>query len=278
MVMSPIVTLIQPALERGAIEEPEIGQMRRHWQAGQPLQAADADALFALQGRLAGRSAGFNALFEDMLTAYVLDGDEPKGAISSAKGAWLLSMLDGGEGLVANAAELELLIGLIERAQAVPADLASFALHQIQHSAMTGEGPAAKGRIHFSRVVDGKDVANMARLFQVGKGAERRVISRPEADILFEMAEACTDTNDAAWDGLFAETIQAHLLASNLPGDTGPSRTAPVVLDDRDSAWLSRRIQHDGIVSRAERALLALVNPRQMAATNNWDRPICQMI
>jgi len=276
MVTSPIATLVQPALERGAIEESEIGQMRRRWQGGEPLQAADADALFALQGRLAGRNASFNALFEDMLTAYILENGEPKGGIAREQGAWLLSMLDGGEGLVANAAELELLIKLIEKAGSVPADLASFALHQILHSAMTGEGPAALGRIHFSRVVDARDVANLARLLQVAKGDKRRIVSRPEADILFEMAEGCTGTNDPAWDGLFAETIQAHLLATN---DThGLSMTTQMKLDDRDSAWLSRRIQHDGIVSRAERALLALVDPRQMAATNNWDKSICQMI
>jgi hypothetical protein len=279
MVTSPIATLMQPALERGAIEDSEIGQMRQRWQSGDPLQAADADALFALQGRLAGRNARFNALFGDMLVSYVLDRGEPKGGISREQGAWLLSMLDGGEGLVANAAELELLIKLIEHADSVPADLASFALHQILHSAMTGEGPAALGRIHFSRVVDAVDVANLARLFQVAKGAGRRIISRPEADILFEMAEGCTGANDPAWDGLFAETIQAHLLATNLPNDTSRlSPATPVVLDDRDSAWLNRRIQHDGIVSRAERALLALVNPRQMAATSNWDKPISQML
>jgi hypothetical protein len=180
---------------------------------------------------------------------------------------------------VANAAEFELLIKLIERAESVPADLASFALHQVQHSAMTGEGPAAAGRIHFSRVVDAKDVASMVRLFQVTRGAKRRIISRPEADILFEMAEACTDTNDPAWDGLFAETIRAHLLESNVPsGSAGLSKATPLVLDDRDSAWLSRRIQHDGIVSRAERALLALVKPRQMAATGNWEKSLGQML
>lgn len=279
MVTSPIATLIQPALERGAVEESEVGQMRQRWRAGEPLQAADADALFALQGMLAGRDAGFNTLFEDMLTSYMLENGAPRGSISKEQSDWLLSMLDGGEGLVANAAELEMLIRLIEKADSVPAALASFALHQIQHSAMTGEGPAALGRIHFSRVVDSRDVANLARLFQVARGDKRRIISRPEADILFEMAEGCTGGNDPAWDGLFAEAIQAHLLATNLPNDThGLSMATPVVLADRDSAWLSRRIQHDGVVSRAERALLALVDPRQMAATNNWDKSISQMI
>lgn len=273
MVTSPIATLMQPALERGAIEDPEVQQLRQRWLDGEPLQAADADALFALQGRLAGRNVAFNALFEDLLTAYVLDRGEPKGGISKEQGAWLLSMLDGGEGLVANAAELELLIRLVEHADSVPDDLAKFALHQIQHSAMTGEGPAAKGRIHFSRIIDAQDLANMARLFQVAKGPKRRIISRLEAEMLFDMAEDCTGANDVAWDSLFAETIQAHLIASD-----GLSLTTPVVLGDRDSAWLNQRIQHDGKVSRAERALLALVDPRQMAATNTWDKPISQML
>ncbi|WP_448952917.1 hypothetical protein [Labrys neptuniae] len=278
MVTSPIATLIQPALERGSIEDSEVQHMRQRWHDGGELQAADADALFALQGVLAGRNPTFNALFEEMLTAFVLDRNEPKGSISKEQGAWVLSMLDGGEGLVANAAELALLIRLVEQADSVPDDLASFALHQIQHAAMTGEGPAAKGRIHFSRVIDSRDIANMARLFQVEKGARRRIISRQEAEMLFDMAEGC-NSDDPAWDGLFAETIQAHLLATNQPSNTGGrSLATPVVLADRDSAWLNQRIQHDGRVSRAERALLALVDPRQMAATNAWDRPISQMI
>jgi hypothetical protein len=278
MVTSPIAVLIQPALERGAIDPQEIEALQRQWQQHNALDSADADALFALQGVLAGRNTAFNAVFEEMLTAYILDGDEHKGNITNEQGAWILSMLDGGEGLVANAAELELLVKLVERAESVPASLATFALHQIQHAAMTGEGPAAKGRIHFSRVIDVKDVATIARLLQVAKGNRRRIISRAEAEILFDMAEACTGTNDPAWDSLFVEAIQAHLFAANNPGlSNGPSPARPVILGPRDSAWLQSRIQHDGHVSRAERALLALIDPRQMAATN-WSAPIGQML
>jgi hypothetical protein len=261
------------------MESEEIPLLRRQWLDGGPVTEADADALFALQGILAGRNAAFNTLFSEILADYILDQREPRGAISDEQAEWLRSMLDGGEGLVVNAAELELLVRVIERAESVPNSLATFALNQIRHAAMTGEGPAARGRIHFSRVIDTADTAMIARLLQVAKGDKRRIISRAEAEILFDMAEACTGANDPAWDGLFAEAIQAHLVASNRSNRTnGLSLTTPVVLADRDSAWLQSRIQHDGRVSRAERALLALVDPRQMAAASNWDAPIAQML
>jgi hypothetical protein len=274
MVTSPIANSLQSAVERGAVDPPEVPQWRRQWQEAGVVDSADADALFALQGRLAGRDTAFNALFWDMLCAYVLDQGELKGSISNDQGAWLQSMLDGGEGLVANAAELELLVRMIEQADNVPAPLGAFALHQIQHAAMTGEGPAAKGRIHFSRVIDAQDATAIARLLQAAKGTKRRIISRPEAEILFDMAEACTGTNDPSWDGLFVAAIQAHLFDANNPGQ---SPAKPAVLGPRDSAWLQSRIQHDGKVSRAERALLALIDPRQMAATS-WSTPIGQML
>ncbi|MDQ0394076.1 hypothetical protein [Labrys monachus] len=252
--------------------------MRQAWLEAGRATRADADALFALQGVLAGADADFNDLFAEILTSYLLDGLEPGGGLSPEQGEWLQSMLDGGEGLVLNAAELELLVRVIERADSVPGPLATFALRQIQHAAMTGEGPAARGRIHFSRVIDAADTAMIARLLQVARGDKRRIISRPEAEILFDMAEACTGANDPAWDGLFAEAIQAHLFAANRPNRTnGLALTTPVTLAERDSAWLQRRIQHDGRVSRAERALLALVDPHQMAGSN-WDTPIAQML
>jgi hypothetical protein len=277
MVTSSLAVLIQPALERGALEPEEIPILRRQYRDA-PLAQADADALFALQGTLAGTDADFNALFWDVLTDYILNRVEPKGGISPQRGEWLHAMLDGGEGLVLNAAELELLVRVIERADSVPVPLATFALRQIQHAAMTGEGPAARGRIHFSRVIDAADTAMIARLLQIAKGDKRRIISRPEAEILFDMAEACTGANDPAWDGLFAEAIQAHLLATNSANRTnGLSMTTPVTLAERDSLWLQQRIQHDGRVSRAERALLALVDPRQMAGSR-WDTPIAQML
>jgi hypothetical protein len=277
MVTSSLAVLIRPALERGGLEPDEIPLLRQRRDGGL-LTQADIDALFALQGLLAGADADFNAFFSDTLTDYIVDQVEPRGSISAEQSEWLLSMLDGGEGLVLNVAELELLVRVIERADNVPSPLAVFALRQIRHAAMTGEGPAARGRIHFSRVIDTADTAMIARLLQVAKGDKRRIISRPEADILFDMAEACTGANDPAWDGLFVEAIQAHLLAANRPNQTnGLSLTTPVVLAERESAWLQQRIQHDGKVSRAERALLALVDPRQMAG-GNWETPIGQML
>jgi len=254
--------IIESIMEKQLIESSETLALRRWFYGEALLNREDAEALFDINAALRVSNPEFSFLFVEALTDYVLYQQRPTGRITAAKSAWLIERMGGVDGLVATVAELELLISIIEEAHEVPEELVAFALAQVKHSAITGEGPAARGRIHFSRSVDAGDVVLIDRVLHRGAKAEGSAISRTEAEILFEIAEACTGNNDEAWDHLFVEAIAGHLTGAPLPGSGHFSLdlNSKGLIESRTADWVDARIHNDGQISSAEQALLTFIN------------------
>ncbi|MFH1404552.1 MAG: hypothetical protein ABIH21_00445 [Patescibacteria group bacterium] len=91
-------------------------------------------------------------------------------------------------------------------------------------------------------VVDADEVKALeADLYEDG------VIDRDEADALFEINDAVTgNANDPSWDKLFVKALTDHVLADD---------TSPGELDAEEAEYLIGKIQGDGQVDGAERAL-----------------------
>ena len=70
---------------------------------------------------------------------------------------------------------------------------AALALTVVRDGVITGEGPTTKGRVHFSRVLDADDAAWCARIL-TATAVEHQPVSRAEAEALFEINDAATDT------------------------------------------------------------------------------------
>src|ERR1700739_4216816 len=69
------------------------------------------------------------------------------------------------------------------------------ALAQVCRGIITGEGPTASGRVHFSRSVDIRGVALCPRLLVVA-GRHGPPVSRPEADALLDVYGVASDRQD----------------------------------------------------------------------------------
>jgi hypothetical protein len=69
------------------------------------------------------------------------------------------------------------------------------ALAQVCRGIITGEGPTACGRAHFSRTIDRQDTALCARLL-VAAGRYGDAVSRVEADVLLDIRAVATDRQD----------------------------------------------------------------------------------
>lgn len=267
-----IPPIVQSIIDGKAVEKDEIITLRRWFYGDGIIHAEDALALFKANAVLDGRCPEFNRLFVEALTDYVVYQLMPTGRITAEKAAWLMAEMGGPDAFVETASELELLVNVMEEAHEIPNSLAAFALAQVKHAAITGEGPAARGRVHFSRTVDAADVELLGRILSHNGGA----ISRAEAEILFDIADACTGpANDEAWSQLFVRAIANHLLGSAAPLEraAGPAPAATAVfgpegdwsslvtqIDPAGASWLQSRIHRDGRVSKAERALLAFVD------------------
>src|SRR5262245_9844698 len=146
----------------------------------------------------------------------------------------------------------------MERSGAIESRLA--ALAAVRDGVITGEGPTAAGRIHFSRCIDAADTAWVRRILLADGIAP---VTRQEADALFDIHEAAIERIDGgAFDQLFATAIAHHVRAAlGLPVvaraialDTGLADwSRPVALDGETAAWLktrlSRKRRYDGPIA-----------------------------
>jgi hypothetical protein len=92
------------------------------------------------------------------------------------------------------------------------------ALAIVRDGVITGEGPTARGRVHFSRVLDSTDASWCARLLTAA-AVDNQPVSREEAEALFEINDAAAErSDDGRFDDLFAKAIVHHAAsASGLP-------------------------------------------------------------
>src|SRR4051812_6119819 len=273
MAKTKLPEMIQSILDEGRVETGEVLTLRRWFYGDGLVHGDDAEALFAANGALRGRSETFDALFVQAITDFVVYQSMPTGRVTPGQANWLIGCMGGADAHVETQSELRVLVEIMEEAHEIPTALAAFALAQVKHAAITGEGPAARGRPHFSRVVDAGDVELLARILAGAGGVEGAAVSRAEADILFDIADACSgSSNHAGWDQLFVRAIANHLLGAAVPRRNLVEVAAlarpteaqaewavgrSVRIDAAGADWLARRVHRDGQISQAEKALLA---------------------
>src|SRR5258705_6866068 len=116
---------------------------------------------------------------------------------------------------------------------------AAHALTIVRDGVITGEGPTTRGRIHFSRALDARDVAWCARILTATAVADEPV-SRAEAEALFEINAAAAERSDnGQFDDLFAKAIVHH--AASASGLPVPSRTIALSPDTAIESWAPTR-------------------------------------
>src|SRR5262250_784020 len=88
------------------------------------------------------------------------------------------------------------LVAAIEHSKIAVADLSVAALHDVLTGVITGEGPTTAGRMHFSRTLDPADAALCARIIVGAGGAAGLPVTRPEAEMLFDIDAAAAERTD----------------------------------------------------------------------------------
>jgi len=112
---------------------------------------------------------------------------------------------------------------------------AALALTVVRDGVITGEGPTAKGRIHFSRALDADDAAWCARIL-TASAVEHQPVSRAEAEALFEIdAAAAERSDDGRFDDLLAKAVVHH--AASASGLPVPPRTVALSPKTAIESW-----------------------------------------
>ena len=80
---------------------------------------------------------------------------------------------------------------------------------------ITGEGPTAFGRVHFSRTIDRQDAALCLRLLVIA-GRYGDAVSRAEADALLDIHAVASDRQDGGqFDDLLTKAVVHHVMSAS---------------------------------------------------------------
>src|SRR6201994_1841603 len=126
-------------------------------------------------------------------------------------------------------------IGALEPSKISCRNSAAQALAVVRDGVITGEGPTAKGRVHFSRELDAADAAWGARIL-TASAVEHQPVSRAEAEALFEIDDAAAERSDnGRFDDLLAKAVVHH--AASASGLPVPPRTVALSPETSIESW-----------------------------------------
>lgn len=186
---------------------------RAVWPDGE-ISAQEAGILFELNRTSSAPSPEWVDFFVEAITAYVVEQAEPRGYVSDDNAAWLMRAIDH-DGHVDTLAELELLVKVIERAENVPDSLKAYALAQIRHAVLHGDGPTRSGTGLQPGTIGTSEVRLLRRVLYAAGGDAPAHISRAEAELLFEIKDATlAGANAPEWQTLFVQAISLHLMTN----------------------------------------------------------------
>jgi hypothetical protein len=134
-------------------------------------------------------------------------------------------------------------VGALEPSNISCRDSAALALTVVRDGVITGEGPTARGRVHFSRSLDADDAAWCARILTAAAVADQPV-SRAEAHALFQINDAAAERSDEGrFDDLLAKAVVHH--AASASGLAVPPRTVALSPDTAIESWAPPQV--DGV-------------------------------
>jgi hypothetical protein len=138
-------------------------------------------------------------------------------------------------------------IAAIEQSSIVTPDLAAAALADLRDGVITGEGPSAYGRVHFSRTIDALDAAFC---IQILSAPSAPAVTRAEAERLLEIDAVASDRDDSGmFDDLLTKAIAHHALAS--AGRSVPPRAVALSPQTPLESWAgASRAEADAEVLR----------------------------
>ncbi|ESQ75191.1 hypothetical protein [Asticcacaulis sp. AC402] len=218
--MTASLAALAAELTQGAeITAEDVLALRRLvWHDG-GVNSEEADTLMALNAACPLRAIEWVDYFVEVMCDYVVHQQQPAGYVDEAKAQWLMQAIDR-DGKVDSLAELELLVKVLETANAVPQTLKTYALKQIEAAILTGEGPTRKtglvvgnGLLDKGAIYD-TEVELLRRVIYAQVGDGTYVVSRDEAELLFRLKDANLNAGHSAqWPDLFVKAIANHMMA-----------------------------------------------------------------
>ena len=265
---------IDDICSRGVVRDSDVLNLRQIIYGKASIAAADIEALFSINDQVGIQDPAWAAFFIEVVTDFLINELPPQGYVTAANADWLIERV-GRDGRVGSATGLELVVNVLDQARWVPAPLVRFALDQVKRAVIDGDGPLRAGDELKPGQISADDVTLLRRVLNAFGSAGTTAITRPEAEVLFEIDDATAAGWQAPeWQELFLKAIASAVLAAS--GYKVTSRTEALRRED----WLCGRsdvsiggflgsilANHDQM-SAEERALARLERQRIEIITN----------
>jgi len=227
----------QAAADR-AITADEILALRRAGWCDGKIQPDEAESIFTVNDLLDEPTAEWSDFFVEALGEFIVNGVEPKGYVDDGQGDWLMARVSH-DGITDSLTELELLVRVFERAQAVPQKLRDYALEQVERAVLTGVGPTRDGgALEAGNVTEAE--ARLMRRIIFASGSERpAAVSRREAELLYRTKDGTADAaNSPEWKRLFVQGVGNYLMgfAGHAPLSSDRAAELDTFMNDHSSS------------------------------------------
>lgn len=224
-----LTDLSNDIVARGEVTDADVLALRQAIFGEIAVTPDEAETLFRVDEGTERRVAGWRMLFLEGLTDWLVRQQEPAGYVTDAQADWLIARI-GADQRVRDGTELELVVRVLETADAVPASLAAFGLQLVTRSVVENDG-----------VVSAQEVERMRRLMFAPSGPGRLAISREEAAALFDLNDATRGAaNDPAWGDFFKRAVANAVTAAAgwaPPGREEALRRQRWLADGNDGIW-----------------------------------------
>jgi hypothetical protein len=220
---------------RGSIKDVDVLKLRRSYYDDGLITPEEAEIIFALNDACPVQDPAWADCFVETITDYIVEQAKPEGYLTTENADWLIQRVSK-DGRIESKTEMELLVSVLDRARWSPQSLVAFALEQVKDAVINGEGPLRSGKLLGPGVVTEADVDLLRRIIYSYGGDGNVAVTRPEAQILFDIDEATADAdNHPAWGDLFVKAIANCVMVAS--GYAPPPREQALARD----AWLDRR-------------------------------------
>jgi len=229
---------------RGSIRDTDVLRLRRNYDDDGRISAEEAETILALNDACPVQDPAWADCFVETITDYVVEQAEPRGYVTAENARWLIARVSR-DGRVETKTELELILNVLEKARWAPQSFARFALDQVKKAVMDGSGPLRSGKTSKPGLVTEADVDLIRRMLGAFGGDGNLAITRPEAEVLFDIDEATARAdNHPSWPDLFIKAIASAAMGAS--GCAAPPRAVALACDAR----LRRRdLSYDNVLS-----------------------------
>ncbi len=232
----PAGDLLMSVAEGGTITAAQVLKLRWEVFNDGAIDRAEAETLFDLNDACAFKDPAWNDFFVDSLTEYFVWRQKPRGYLGGDAARFLIDRITR-DGRIDGPTELELLVNVVHWAREVPEEVLVLALGAVKEMVLGGGGPLFGPKRQRAGVIDRADVEVIRRLVYAGGGGGGHTITRREADLLFDLHDATTASDNAGtWSELFVNAVASHLMFPR-----GAPRLPGVHESLRREAWLNDR-------------------------------------